>query len=714
MNTRARVLAVLYVAVVVGVAAWALSTLPDDLHGFLFLLQPYQYGDVFPFTLAAAVRVGLFWGVFAAVLGAILLRLDASMGFTDAILGGAILVWVIAFLVGNALGPLGLMNVWTVRGTMLAAALLLFRLGLPSQRPGRLSHGQWLVVLTLGIVGPGLLAVQLGAVVPPFMDVLATPASAQRVLTFGIYEPLDSDPYGYWDAGSQCPAAELLYAFLALGSGVPFAVLGQTAAIVPLGVLLLIAIYRFGRAIGDDRAGGFAVLLVLATMFFRVLPYSHGRTITYVLAAAGLAWFVEVKGSTVRRVLAGLALGTAVGSHAVVGALAMGVAALTVVCTTFDLGLRKTLAAVGLLAGASLVAAPEVAVGLRLAMPYPILTLAQALGVLVVVLCGRTLAGEPLHRRLVTRLLGCALGLGLLWAWAQSPPLVGGMQSHHVRFPLLWALAGLGLGSMVVVDGLGRVRTGLVVVAIAIGLGAGAERVSAEWWRTFADPRVQIAVQGFYRKVGYWYPFVWVLPAGFLLARLARWTSTGFATVALLVALFYPWGPQQDPNSHHQSIAEMWAQQAALAKGGYWGSAGHRRWAQTEAELELSRILRAEVDAGRITFATHVLHVEPFVLLNQDVVLFSVYTGINDDTYIYKDWEPDISNVGGRVFPRRELPAALAKRPPYVVVHDATGNNLHLPVEGRQMIATALPDYEEMFAADGVRLLRRPDLRPAG
>ena len=30
------------------------------------------------------------------------------------------------------------------------------------------------------------------------------------------------------------------------------------------------------------------------------------------------------------------------------------------------------------------------------------------------------------------------------------------------------------------------------------------------------------------------------------------------------------------------------------------------------------------------------------------------------------------------------------------------------------MIAAALSDYEELFAEDGVRLLRRPDLRPGG
>ncbi len=255
------------------------------------------------------------------------------------------------------------------------------------------------------------------------------------------------------------------------------------------------------------------------------------------------------------------------------------------------------------------------------------------------------------------------------------------------------------------------VRLAPVVLALALALVA--EKVSAEWWHTFADPRVRIAVQGFFRKVDYWYQFVWVLPAGWLAAWIARWTSTGFVTAAVLVALFYPWGPLENPNYHAQSIAERWAQQAALAKGGYWSSTGHVRWAQSSAELALSRRLREEVAAGRITFDTHVLHVEPFVLLNEDVVLFSVYTGIDDDTYIAGDWEPDISNIGGRIYPNHELARGLAARPPYVVVHDRTRNGRTLPVATRVMIANALPDYDEIFAEDGVRLLRRPDLRPA-
>ncbi len=708
MTAQPRVLTLLGACLVLAMAAVTLAMLPDPIRGYVFVLPWQQYGDALPQTLLAALRVWGFWSIFAGILGAILLRLDATMERSDAILGGYLGVWVIAFIAGNLLGPLGMMNRWTVWGLLVLSALVLARLGAPDLRWRPLSPGQWLAVLSLAIVGPGLLAIQLGHPVAPFMDVLATPASAQRVLTFGTYQPLDSDPYGYWDAGSQCPAAELLYAFLTIGSGVPYAVLGQTAAIVPMAALLILAVYRLGCAVGDDRVGGFAALLLVATILFRVLPYSHGRTITHVLVAAGLAWFVDPRGSATRRALAGLTLGTAVGSHAVVGALGMGVAALTVVFSAFDLGFKRVAAAVGLLAGASLVAAPEVVVGIRLAIPYPALPLAQALGVLMVVACGHVLAGPAPHQRWISRLLRWSLALGLLWAWTRSPPLVGGLQNHWDRFPVLFYGGGLGLAVMLWLDRTRPSPVGLAPVAVAIALAAVAEKASAEWWQVFADPRVRIAVNGFYRKVDYWYPFVWVLPAGWLCAWISRWTSTGVATLVLLAVLFYPARVLEDPNYNQQSIAAVWAQQTALAKGGYWGSTGHRRWAQTPAEFEVARLLMEEVDAGRITFSTHVVHIEPYVVLYEDVVLFSIYTGINDDTYIVGDWEPDISNVGGRVWPRRELPAALAARPPYVVVHDRTRNARTLPEETRALLAAALPDYEELFADDGVRLLRRP------
>jgi hypothetical protein len=163
--------------------------------------------------------------------------------------------------------------------------------------------------------------------------------------------------------------------------------------------------------------------------------------------------------------------------------------------------------------------------------------------------------------------------------------------------------------------------------------------------------------------------------------------------------------PLRDPNYYQVSLAECVAEQIGVAKNGYWAN----RWAQTPAELALMDVLRAEIAAGRITIGTHIVHLSPAIYLYKDVVLFSVYTGIDDDPYI-SDYKPDRAMAGGRIRPIEEVHALLAARPrpPYVVVHDQTA-------EGTKLAETYadLPDfagYEELFNRDGVRLLRaRPD-----
>jgi hypothetical protein len=88
----------------------------------------------------------------------------------------------------------------------------------------------------------------------------------------------------------------------------------------------------------------------------------------------------------------------------------------------------------------------------------------------------------------------------------------------------------------------------------------------------------------------------------------------------------------------------------------------------------------------------------------RDVVLFSVFTGINDDPYVAdKTYRLDVGGTAGSRLRRAEPAAvqeALAKRPPYIVTHEDP-----VPLPGE-----AVGDYEELFHRDGVRLLRRRTL----
>ena len=149
-------------------------------------------------------------------------------------------------------------------------------------------------------------------------------------------------------------------------------------------VLLIVATYRLGRTLADDVTGGMAALLLFATLLIKMTPTTmHGRTVAFVLAAFGLAFVLDPRRSRTRVVLGALALGTAVASHVIIGALAMAVASAAIVCWLVDGDVRGFAAGVGVLAGASLVALPMVAVGLVVPAPYPVLALAQILGIAV-------------------------------------------------------------------------------------------------------------------------------------------------------------------------------------------------------------------------------------------------------------------------------------------------------------------------------------------
>jgi hypothetical protein len=526
------------------------------------------------------------------------------------------------------------------------------------------------------------------------MDILATPAAAQRIATFGRYLPFDNDPYGYWNPSSQLPGLELFYGMLAVG-GRSLGVLADTAAMTPMAFLLILTTYRLGKAIAGDVAGGMATLFICATVLFQTLPYMHGRFVTFVLVGAGLAFVLDERRNRTRLILGALALGTAVANHAIIGALGMAVASFALLGG----GVVSSLAGIGLMAGASLVALPTIHVGLRIPVPYPVMPVEQMLGVLLIVFAARGVRPRT-SRRL--RWLGWGLALfvvyGLLW---HPEPFLG--NNHAIRFPLLVYAGGLGLALMVLTDR-GSSPPLLGAVTFALLLGMGIEYASNRWHAIFTDPGTQVAMHDWFYKVDYWLPYMLMFPAAYLATCLARVTSIRVATFVVLLSLFVPWRnyidphatPMMDPNYHQQAIPETWCFKVETGMRGHWGNTRDRRWAQSPAELELSRVLMREVEAGRITPATHVVHLSAFISLYQDVLLFSVYTGINDDPYL-TNHAFNASDAGSRLRPIEEFHARLAERPPYVVIHN------DLPVG---LAPDALRGYEEIFNRDGIRLLR--------
>lgn len=670
-----------------------------------------EYFEVLPRTAWAALEVWTFWSVAAAVAGGLLLRAAPALGVVDAVIGGVAGVWMFAWFGGNTLGPIGLFRSWTVWTLVGLGAFWLWRAAPPItwRRP---SPGQCLALLAFAFIAPGMLALQLGSPVPPYMDILATPAAAQRILTFGRYLPFDNDPYGYWDAAAQCPGTELLYALLGLGSGTSIATLAETAAILPMMGLLILGTYRLGKTIGDDVAGGMAALLLSATVLPRILPYMHGRSVAFPLVAIGLAFLLDPQRHGMRSALGALALGTAIPAHAIIGFFGMLTASASIVFWLLAGDVAGALGGIGLLAGASLFAGPTVAIGLRVVLPYPVLPLMQLLGIAVIAVSARSLHHRPLRDLFPARWLRWALALVAIGVLVRHPPKLGVVVDQWTRFPLLSVGAIAGLAVMLGLDMRRRSRVQLAPVVLAFLIGVGLDYVSREWWTTFTEPKLQTAIEDFYHKVDYWNPYVLVLPTACLFAWLYRTVSPRLAVFGLAALLFFPWkdpSGHSDPNYHQHSIVEEYAYELQIAKNGYWGSTGHRRWAQSAAELALADILRGEIAAGRITLATHVVHLEPYLILYQDNLLFSVYTGVNDDCYVAR-YEFDRSIAGGRLRPATQIEAALAQRPPYVAIHETTAQALKLYDSMPELPPEVLQEYEELLNRDGVRLLRHRTL----
>jgi hypothetical protein len=710
--------------VVVGlIAAISVAALEPDQFAYIRSTWANML-PILPTTLWAACKIWLFWGAAAAVLASAVRIVDPSLDRIDTVMAGAILPWVLAYVGANAIGPIGLLRTWVI--ALVFVALLLAVAVQRRRLPPATAAEPWplgfkLAVFAFALQAPAALILQLGSPVPPFMDIFATPASAQRIVTFGRYLPFDNDPYGYWDPASQLPGLETFYAVLALGSLTPLAVLAETAFIVPLTGMLFLGTYRLGRALAGDRVGGFAALGLFATMLLHVLPYGHGRSAAFVPAAFGLAFCLDHDRNRTRLVIGALALALAVASHAIIGMFAMVTVAGEVLCWLLGGAFAAAVGGIGLLAGATLVAAPPIAVALRFALPYPVLPLVQLVGILVILASARWLHGRPVrdHGAVFGWLAAGWVAYVLLFhpqAWMTN--------NHHQRFPLLVYGGGVGFTLALARELVLRIRRRFdaparraidyrpIALALLLGLAIEYADVKSNWKQYVPDPKVQVAVADLVWKVDYWYPWVLVFPTAIAATLCARVLPMRVVTYAMLALLFFPWRERwvtpsdpgyADPNYHQHAIAESWAYQLETGKQGYWGATPDRRWSQSGAEFALFEVLRAEVAAGRITTDTHIVQLGPYTYLYKDNLLFPVFTGINGDLYI-TNYLPDWSIAGGRIRSIDEAPARIAEHPPYVAIHQRADPDVS-NVDPTPW-AIGLEDYVEIFNQDGVRLLR--------
>src|SRR5208282_4363693 len=264
------------------------------------------------------------------------------------------------------------------------ATVWLFR-AVPLREIRRPKFGVGLVILAIALVCFSLIPLQLTSPVIPCLDALCWPAAVQRVLTFHVYLPFDNDPFGWWAPPVQTPGIELFYALLGLGSNIHLGVLVETAAIVPMAALIIIAAYRWAVALFDDAAGGAAALLLFLTTMFRRMISMRGSAVDLALVALGLAFFIAPRRSRVLMAMGALMLGTAIPSHVLDGSFGIEVAMAAVVAFLLEGDFSRALAGAICLAGSILIGLPYFAIATRFILPGVALISLELAGIAVIV-----------------------------------------------------------------------------------------------------------------------------------------------------------------------------------------------------------------------------------------------------------------------------------------------------------------------------------------
>lgn len=667
-------------------------------------------------TVGAALKVWLFWGLSAIVIGAAALRVDPALELCDAFLIGGAGLWVLAPLIGNLLGPIEVLSGATVWGMLALGAALVWRSrprGVKLRPP---TTGQKLALLATGLLAVSYLPLQLASPVVPFMDVLSYPSSVQRILTFHVYLPFDNDPYGCWGRYAVTPYLELFYAILAMGSRTPLAALAESAAMMPMAALLIFSAYRLGKTIFGDTAGGVASLLLFWTCLFRRAQGMRGTAVAFVLVGLGLAFFLDPGRRRLTFAVGAAMLGAAVGSHAIIGALGLVAAGIALSLWLMERDFNRVVAGILALAGAALYAVPEALIGLNRPVPYPVLPLILIAGGALIILAAATLTREAPARTDAELRGGSAMLLGgLIFLTLLRHAASADSEFERVarNLPMLFALCFAGMiAALGVVLGERPIRSRYVALgAVALLVGLLGDFVDPAL-RAFGHDASSRMMTGdvSIKLVDYWSPYFLIFPAGFLFALAYERWSAPLTIFVLLTLLMYPWQQLKgsvDYDSLEHAISEQWAFNLDTAAKGYWAGSVDRHWKLDPGQLRLIELLNREIAAGRITPATHILHLVDSIS-SWTMLEFSVLTGINDDPIEYQHNPNNQWEGGSRVRGLDQLDAALAARPPYILIQDQPPQSIgELPPDYDQIY----PNYDDLIESpDATRLYRRHDL----
>ncbi len=165
--------AVIAVALAVASVAWlAIRRLDGTPYSINFDAALAGLRTVLPVTGVAALKLWSFWGLSAIVIAGLSLQIDPTLDLLDAVLAGASGVWVVAYLLGQLLGPIRLFRPVTIWLLLAAGIIQLYRKP-PRLPPLAASAGQKLTMISFGLLAIGLMPLQFGSPLAPYMDVLS-------------------------------------------------------------------------------------------------------------------------------------------------------------------------------------------------------------------------------------------------------------------------------------------------------------------------------------------------------------------------------------------------------------------------------------------------------------------------------------------------------------------------------------------------------------
>ncbi|HEY6395245.1 MAG TPA: hypothetical protein VIX12_07480, partial [Candidatus Binataceae bacterium] len=472
--------------------------------------------------------------------------------------------------------------------------------------------------------------------------------------------------------------------------------------------LMIFAAYRLGKALFDDRAGGFAALFLLSTCLLRRAQGMRGTAVDFALVGLGLAFLIDSRERRMMMALGAMMLGTAIASHAIDGGFAMIVAGSAIGLWMLERDFGRAAAGVVCLAGAIMLASPEFAIALSYPVRYPVLPLVQLAGIATIIV-GASLVGRdaPARRdgalRIANIVVIALFMLAVIYRHSVEPDSLYARISENLPRLTLFCFGGLvaAIGMLWSERPLKIRCAGLAAAALMFGVAG-----------EYADPVLKtiahntssaMMVSDLRIKLwDYWCPYFLTLPAGYLFGLAYERWSRPLTVFVVLTLLIYPWHQMENPidfDSAEHSIAELWAFNLATAAQGYW--VGHRdqRWTFNADEFALISVLDSEIAAGRITTATHILHLTDTISM-WSLVQFPILTGINDDPIECQHDPNNLYEGGSRVRGMNELASAIALRPPYVLEQVQPPRWLGDPPAG----------YERIFARGNLRLYRKMNL----